>query len=314
MNILEFVNRFKDEQSCKDHFRDERLKQGITCKFCEVKTKHYWLKSVEKFQCSKCRSRTNLRAGTMLEKTKMPIQLWFMIVHFMTTTKKPFSALEMQRQMGRNRYEPVWYMMHKIRRSMGKRDGKYMLKGEIEMDEGFFEAVTLCDKEQTAMINNTELKRGRGSQKQGKVLVMVESISTKQEKPNNKNRIMGFAKMVTIDDASSKTINYEVNKHIEKSTKINTDNWKGYSSLVKKVGMIHKPKTTKPKDAMKHLPWVHTIIANAKRQFLGTHHSIGMGYLQNYLNEFIYKLNRRNFTIRDNFDGLITAGASTTWH
>lgn len=312
MNILAFLDRFKDEETCRNHFRDERLRQGITCKECGQKTKHYWLESVNKFQCTICRSRTNLKAGTMLHKSKMPIRTWFMIVHFMTTIKKPFSALEMQRQLGTKRYEPIWLMMLKVRHSMGKRDEKYTLKGEIEMDEGFFEAVTLNDDTQTEMINNGELKRGRGSQKQGKVLVMVESRSTNQEKSHDKNRVMGFAKMVIIDNTSSKSINYEVEKGVSKGTVINTDKWQGYSSL-NKIGMDHKPEVVKGKDAMKKLPWVHTVIANAKRQFLGVHHSIGMKYLQGYLNEFVYKLNRRNFTYRDNFDGLITAAVATTW-
>lgn len=314
MNILEFTTKFKDEESCIEHLKNERLKQGITCKYCEHKTKHYWLKRVKKFQCSKCRSRTNLKSGTIMQDSNLPVQTWFMIIHFMTTIKKPFSALEMQKQLGRKRYEPIWYLMLKVRAAMGKRDNQYILKGEIEMDEGFFETVTLCDKEQTEIINGGEIKRGRGSQKQEKVLVMVESRSTNQEKPHNKNRVMGYVKMQSIDDASSKTINYVVGKNVKKGTIINTDNWKGYSSLETKVGMIHKPKTTKPKDAMKHLPWNHTIIANCKRQLLGVHHSVNKKYIQGYLNEFCYKINRRNFTFRDNFDGLITAAVSMTWN
>lgn len=319
MKILEFIRRFKDEFACRDHFKEERLKQGITCKVCRVKTKHYWLAGVEKFQCSICRSRTNLKSGTMLQNTHMPFHTWYTVIHLMTTSKKPFSTLEMQRQIGCNRYETVWNMMMKIRNSMGKRDGKYMLEGEIEMDEGFFEAVTLSDSVQTEMINNNDytvektLKRGRGSQRQAKVLVQVESRSTMQEKPHDKNRVMGFAKMTVINDASSNSINYEVVKGVEKGTIINTDKWAGYKSLGE-LGMIHNAQEVKGKDAMKKLPWVHTVIANAKRQLLGVHHSIRLKYVQAYLNEFVYKLNRRNFTFRDNFDGLITAAAATTWY
>lgn len=63
----------------------------------------------------------------------------------------------------------------------------------------------------------------------------------------------------------------------------------------------------------KMLPWVHTVISNAKRLFLGFHHSIGKQYLQNYLNEYCYKLNRRNFK-SDLFDRLVLAGIQDTWY
>ena len=59
----------------------------------------------------------------------------------MTLSKKSFSALEMQRMIGHKRYEPIWLMMHKIRRVMSKRDEKYQLDGCLEFDEGFFERV-----------------------------------------------------------------------------------------------------------------------------------------------------------------------------
>lgn len=64
---------------------------------------------------------------------------------------------------------------------------------------------------------------------------------------------------------------------------------------------------------MEKLPWVHTMISNSKKMLLGVHHSVGEKYLQNYLNEFCYKLNRRNFEYRDNFDGLLLVCGGTTW-
>src|SRR5665213_575568 len=115
MNILQFTQRFPDEQSCRTYLKTQRQKQGITCPKCKRKTKHYWLNKVEKFQCAHCETRTNLRKGTLMEKSKVPVRIWFIVIHLMTTTKKPFSALELQRQTGYGRYEPIWYMMQKIR-------------------------------------------------------------------------------------------------------------------------------------------------------------------------------------------------------
>lgn len=115
MNLLEFTRKFNDEQSCVEHLKELRLKQGITCKKCNEKTHHYWLNSVNKFQCSVCRSRTNLKSGTIMEKSKVPLQQWFMVIHFVTSIKKSFSSLELQRQLGFKSYQTIWYMMMKIR-------------------------------------------------------------------------------------------------------------------------------------------------------------------------------------------------------
>ena len=59
-------------------------------------------------------------------------------MHLLTSTKHTFSALELQKQLGHKRYQPIWEMLHKLRDVMGKRDGKYTLMGNVEIDEGFF--------------------------------------------------------------------------------------------------------------------------------------------------------------------------------
>jgi hypothetical protein len=58
---------------------------------------------------------------------------------------------------------------------------------------------------------------------------------------------------------------------------------------------IHVMEKSSPKKTKGTLNWVHIAIANAKRNFLGVYHKIKRKYLQNYLDEFVYKLNRRYF-------------------
>src|SRR5690606_23666410 len=135
---------------------------------------HYWLPSKEMYQCENnaCRFRTSLKSGTVLENTKLSYQYWFIAMHLMTATKKSISSLELQRQLGHKYYEPVWSMMHKIRRVMSKRDDLYKLDKAVELDEGFFSiAHTLEVNELTGKAE--KLKRGKGSQKKAKVLVMA---------------------------------------------------------------------------------------------------------------------------------------------
>lgn len=307
MNLLNFNEHFPSEEACRSYLREKRELEGVVCKKCGCR-KHYWFANMEIWKCADCGSRISLRAGTLMEKSHLPVRTWFMCIHLMTSTKKAFSALEMQRQLGLKRYEPVWYMMQKIRRSMGKRDSKYKLSGEIELDDAFFEIVDLEEGK-----DDDEQKRGRGSNKQNKVLVMVESSpNPDQSKTHKKNRAMGHVKMVTMDDLTSIGVNYEISKAVSKSSTILSDAYRSFARISEVVDN-HTAMVTPSKEAHKKLPWVHTVISNAKRLFLGIYHSIGKGYLQNYLNEFCYKLNRRNFK-GDLFDRMIVAGANDTWY
>ncbi len=91
-----------------------------------------------------------------------------MTIHLLTSTKKTFSASEIQRQLGHKRYQAIWEMVHKIRSVMGVRDNTYQLSGTVELDKGYFTSEN-SDKSQS----DKPLKRGVGSRRKSKVLVMV---------------------------------------------------------------------------------------------------------------------------------------------
>ena len=314
MNLFDFNKLFADEESCELYLKFVREEEGIICPKCH-ESNYYWLERMKLWKCRNCGTWINLKAGTMMERTKIPLTIWFQVVHLMTSTKKAFSALEMQRQMRSKFYEPIWYIMQKIRLTMGKRDARYKLQGDIEIDDAFFEIVDLPEKDILGnKINEEEiLKRGRGSAKQAKVLVMVESKpNPKQDNPHKKKRILGFAKMIVIDELKGVAIDYEVRKAISPSSIVISDGYRGYSGL-SEIVEEHNAMVVPQKEAHIKLPWVHAVISNSKRQLLGVHHSIGKDFLQNYLNEFTYKLNRRTFQ-SDLFDRMICAGSHDTWY
>jgi len=104
----------------------------------------------------------------MMENAKLPFRKWYLAMAFMSFSKKGLSTTELQRQLGNTRYEPIWFMVHKIRKAMGNRDALYKLTDMVEFDEGCIE--TEIDNE-----SKTLLKRGRGSERQINVAVMAES-------------------------------------------------------------------------------------------------------------------------------------------
>jgi Zn ribbon nucleic-acid-binding protein len=289
MNLLNFSTLFPDEASCKAKWKEYRDKLGVVCPKCGS-TEHYWKQDKENYECKKCKYRQSLRANTVMHNSQLPFSYWFVAIHLLTSTKKSFSAKELQRQLGHRRYMPIWAMLHKLRKAMGNRDSRYQLSEVIELDEGVF----------STEISETEkdkpLKRGRGSQKKTKVLVMAESLPIEDSDITKgvKCRKVGHIKMLVIDDLKSETIDKKVIENIDKQSVIDTDNSTSYANF-KTLVSEHRPKVISKKDVGKLLPWVHIAISNAKRMFLDIFHDIKPEYLQNYLNEFCYKFNRRYF-------------------
>ena len=114
MSLISFISEFPDEQSCKNKFKEYRDQAGVVCAKCNG-TQHYWKSDKEQYECKKCKTRTTLKSGTVLHKSKLPYRYWFITMHLLTSTKKSFSAKEIQRQLGHKRYAPIWHMVHKLR-------------------------------------------------------------------------------------------------------------------------------------------------------------------------------------------------------
>lgn len=301
MKLLEFNKYFPDEDTCKTKFRELRMQQGIVCPKCGC-THHYWKASKEQFQCADCGHRIGLRAGTVMHGSKLPFRYWFMAMHLLTATKQTFSSCEIQRQLDHKRYQPIWEMMHKLRSVMGIRDGRYVLNGSIEIDEAFFTTETPKEKK------GRMLKAGAGSERKAKVLVMAESRDVENPKPYMKPKKVEFMKMRVIPDLKSSTISasVKVGVNCEKSVAV-TDASKSHSKFSEMFDK-HISQVVEPKDIGKVLPWVHIAIANAKTTIAGTYHGVKAEYLQEYLNEFCYKFNRRYF--KENlFDRLLMVAA-----
>ena len=285
MNLLDFIEKFPDELSCKDKFKQYRDQVGVTCIKCGGKD-HYWKKDRDQYEFKECNHRTTLKSGTVMHKSKLPYRYWFITMHLLTSTKKGFSTKEIQRQLGHKRYAPIWHMVHKLRLAMGKREDEYILAGSIELDEGFFSTEIPNAKKQEP------LKRGRGSQKKTKVLVMAESELVESPKKGKKTRRVGYLKMKVIDDLKKETINSHIKNLANNATEITTDDSTSYVELKDYIPKHNRQVIPKQKVG-EVLPWVHITISNAKRQLLNSYHNIKPEFLQAYLDEFCYKFNRR---------------------
>jgi len=74
---------------------------------------------------------------------------------------------------------------------------------------------------------------------------------------------------------------------------VRTDGWQGYIVLDNQPGRHAWVVPASGPEAVKLLPWVHTLIANVKENFLGVHHCESQKHFSRYLAEFCYRFNRR---------------------
>jgi transposase-like protein len=301
MNLLNFISEYPDEQSCIDRFKAQREQNGVVCHKCGSE-EHFWLKNKLSYECKHCHSRQSLRSGTVMEHSKLPFRYWFITMHLLTSTKKSFSASELQRQLGHKRFQPIWEMLHKLRDVMGKRDSEYRLSGQVELDNAFITTLIPDGRKEE------KPKRGAGSQNKSKVMVMTESTVVEKPQPNKPPRRVNHIKMQGVPDLKADTATKIVREQVDNQADIQSDDSTTYKKL-NQVVQSHLAQVIKPDDLQKLLPWVHICIGNVKRLLLDMHHQLKNEYLQYYLDEFCYKFNRRYWGEKM-FDRLVTVAVS----
>ena len=196
------------------------------------------------------------------------------------------SALLLAEELGVH-YETAWAMLHRMRRAMAKRDASYTLKGYVEIDEMFIGAPSEAKK------------RGRGTEKTP-VLVAVSytPIEGTQE-------VTGFAKLEAVTSITQASILKFVKANVEPGSTVRTDGLSVYPVL-EKHGFTHDREPVLKRKAHLVLPHVHTFISNLRSFVQGTHHGLSEVHLQQYLDEFCYRFNRRHKRT-EMFDRLLRA-------
>jgi len=264
----DFEKMFSSEKDCLDYLFKIKFPEGFKCASCGNTKK--WINSRNVIVCSYCRTETTVISGTIFHKSRMPLTILFRAMWWIIAQKNGVSATGLQHILGIGSYETAWTWLHKFRRIMVFSD-REKLSGMIEVDE-------------TLLGGKKRGKRGRGAE--GKVLV---AIALEVKKYGT-----GRVRLSLISDASRKSLNPFIKEQIDKNSIITTDGWSGYVDI-KKMGYAHEiSNDTILSDGEEILPNVHRIAALLKRWLLGTHQSyMTKNHLQYYLDEFVFRHNRR---------------------
>jgi transposase-like protein len=270
MNILDFQIRFSTNDSCRDHLFKIRWPNGLTCPKCSGKD-FYKITIRNIYEC-KCGHQISLTAGTIMHRSHTPLTKWFWAIYLTAHDKRGISALRLQKEI-RVSYPTAWLMLQKIRHAMGERDDLYLLSGIVEIDETY--------------IGGSEKggKRGRGTEK---TPVQVAVSLNEKGKPR-------FVKMEILEDLTSQSIQNFAELYIEEGTIIKSDKYRSYDKAFNDEQYIHESEKFDINENPEHLKWVHRVIGNAKAFIIGTYHGLGEKHLQAYLDEFCFRINRRQF-------------------
>ena len=273
--LREFQLKFATEDDCQQYLAACRWPDGFVCPRCGQR-RAYELVRQRRWQCVGCRHQVSLTAGTILHNTKISLTVWFWAAYLMTTDKRGLSALLLQRQLALRRYETAWMMLHKFRRAMVNfvRDP---LQGEVEVDD------TWIGGAQAGLRGSRQLK-GR---KAALVLVAVEK----------RGNVTGRARMAVILDFKSPTLLAFIKQNVAPGSTICTDGLKSFSGL-KEAGFEHVPRIQPlridlRKGARSVVPLADRAIGNLQQWLIGTHHGVSRGQLPVYLDEFVFRHNRR---------------------
>lgn len=140
MELREYFEKYHNEETCIEEFKNKRLQNGLICKKC-AHNLHSFRRVDLKFQCKNCGNRLSLRSGTVMENSNLPFKYWMICIELMTLSKRKLSILQIQYLLGHKRYEPIWLMVQKIRLVMQKRDHKYTLRAYTEFDAEFLNEI-----------------------------------------------------------------------------------------------------------------------------------------------------------------------------
>ena len=273
--MREFQRQFATEEACQDYLAVCRWTNGFTCPRCGH-GRAYRILRHRRWQCVGCRYQVSLTAGTILHNTRTPLTVWFWAAYLMVTDKRGISALLLQRQMGLRRYETAWMLLHKLRRAMVNAT-REPLHGEVEIDD------TWIGGSQSGLRGSRQLK-GR---KAAIVLVAVEK----------RGRISGRVRMAVVRNFKKKTMIDFVKQNIAPGSTVYTDGLQGFEGIPK-AGIRHIPhlqplRTDLRKGVPSVVPLADRAIGNLKQWLIGTYHGVSNPQLHIYLDEFVFRHNRR---------------------
>jgi len=271
-----FLEWFATEEACLAYLERLRWPDGFICPAC-AHADPPGRASRGRLLCRACQHQTSVTAGTLFSKTRTPLRVWLAAAWYLTNQKQGVSALGLQRVLGLGSYQTAWMMLHRLRRAMVRPD-REPLNGVVEIDE------TYLDMSERQLDDRSKRK----SRTQRALVVMA--VEMRAPRGFGRIRLRRVAK-----DSQEQLIPF-VLACVALDAQVCTDGSAAYLPLAA-LGYDHQRTVMVGSDTPAHasMPGVHRVAALIKRWLLGTHHgAVHPAQLDAYLDEFVFRFNRRS--------------------
>jgi transposase-like protein len=289
MNILEIANMTEDE--ARDYLEKLRWPNGPVCHNCEKQNvTRMQGKSHRKglFQCNnpECRQQFTVKCHSVLESSKLSLRKWAMAFHMLCSSKKGFSALQLQRELSLGSYRTAWFLLHRIRHAMAVNSLEKPMDGVVEVDECYVGA---------------RKPRVKGVSGPGRATVKQPVVALVQRD--------GRAISGPVERVTQSTLRGSVTEFIDPAAIVCTDDFNLYSGLNREHHTVNHSKKEYARrmddGLLVHTNTVESYFALLKRGHFGVYHSMSKTHLHLYCGEFSFRWNHRKVSDSERRDAAV---------
>lgn len=261
-NLLEFSDRFKSDEDCKEYLSGIKWNDGFECRKCGHKK--YQVRKDFSRTCNVCSHQESATANTLFHKVKFGVRKAFFIIFEMGTSTKSLSASYAAVRFGVTE-KTARLFMHKVREAM-ESSGNHPMDGNVHVDEFVLGG---REKGQVGRSYNAKKK---------KAVTAVELTDDGKVKRMYAMRIKDF---------SARSLQYMFVDHISRDAKITTDKWRGYRPIAKAYNI-----TQIDSNGGLNFKALHTMIHQIKSWIRTTYSWVSDFNINRYFNEFCFRINR----------------------
>lgn len=266
INAIEFNKRFSSNEACYQYLIEIKWGKGFICSRCgcspSYKGKTYYYR-----RCVQCHYNESVTSNTIFHGIKMPILKAFHMVFRLTDKKKGMSTMELGSEVGVQQ-KTAWLFKRKVQVAM-KQDHTDKLKGNVDVDE-------------TLMGHHTDRKTGgRSLEKREAIMLGVEILTDGRT---------GNIRMEHLEKFEELTMRFSMRNMVNSSASIRTDNYVCYRKMKEAIPNIE---TIESKNGV-GFEELHRQIMQFKNWLVGIHHRWSKTHLFAYLDEYVFRFNRRN--------------------